>query len=319
MKKNQTILIWNGAFMEQKLETFLMLCKTMHYGRAAEALNLSQPAVSKHIQALEVQYGVSLFDYRNRRLKKTPQGQLLEQYAISLRYNEQALLASLREQPIRKLRIGATKSIGDYILFPEIRRYLDRSQNALTLLVDNTAHLLALLEDGALDFVVLEGTFDKRRYDCFLLRSEPFVGICAGDHPFAGREVTVEQLFSQRLILREEGSGTRRILLDALAQQGWHEDAFASVACVSSFKLILELVKEGCGISFLYEAVVQHSAGLARFTCLPLTQNHDLNVVYLKNTQAEGLAREFLYGAGGERPGTGASGLTARTGLPRPE
>lgn len=284
--------------MEQKLETFLTLCKAMHYGRAAEALNLSQPAVSKHIQALEAQYGVRLFDYQNRRLKKTPQGQLLEQYAISLRYNEQTLQAALREEPHRTLRIGATKSIGDYILFPEIRRYLTQSQNALTLLVDNTAHLLERLEDGLLDFVVLEGTFDKRRYDCFLLRSEPFVGICAKGHPFAGQEVPIEQLFSERLILREEGSGTRRILLDALAQQGWREEAFASVACVSSFKLILELVKENCGISFLYEAVVQHSADIARFTCPPLTQDHDLNVVYLKNTQVETLAREFLYGAG---------------------
>lgn len=285
--------------MEQKLETFLTLCKTMHYGRAAEELNLSQPAVSKHIQALEAQYGVRLFDYQNRRLRKTPQGQLLEQYAISLRYNEQTLLASLRAAPCWKIRIGATKSIGDYILFPEIRRYLEQSRNELTLLVDNTARLLELLEDGALDFVVLEGTFDKRRYDCFLLRSEPFVGICAQDHPFAGRQVPMEALFSQRLILREEGSGTRRLLLDALAQQGWREDAFASVACVSSFKLIRELVKDNCGISFLYEAVVQHFPGLARFNCPPLTQNHDLNVVYLKGTSAETLAREFLFGESG--------------------
>ena len=74
--------------MEQKLETFLTLCRTMHYGRAAEALNLSQPAVSKHIQALEMEYGAPLFSYANRRLSKTPQGELLERYAISLRYNE---------------------------------------------------------------------------------------------------------------------------------------------------------------------------------------------------------------------------------------
>lgn len=48
--------------MDPRLDTFLTLCRTMHYGRAAEALNLSQPAVSKHIQALEAQYGAKLFD-----------------------------------------------------------------------------------------------------------------------------------------------------------------------------------------------------------------------------------------------------------------
>lgn len=81
--------------MDQKLETFLTLCKTMHYGRAAELLHLSQPAVSKHIQALEAQYGVRLFTYQARRLQKTREGDLLEQYAFSLRYNEEMLLARL--------------------------------------------------------------------------------------------------------------------------------------------------------------------------------------------------------------------------------
>ena len=98
--------------MEQKPETFLTLCRTMHYGRAAEALNLSQPAVSKHIQALEMEYGAPLFSYANRRLSKTPQGELLERYAISLRYNEETLRAALHKKPELLLRIGATKSIG---------------------------------------------------------------------------------------------------------------------------------------------------------------------------------------------------------------
>ena len=56
--------------MDPKLETFLTLCRTMHYGRAAEKMNLSQPAVSKPIQALEAEYGAKLFDYSGRKLKK---------------------------------------------------------------------------------------------------------------------------------------------------------------------------------------------------------------------------------------------------------
>ena len=52
--------------MEQKLETFLTLCQTLHYGRAAERLHLSQPAVSKQIQSLEAYYGVRLFRYDGR-------------------------------------------------------------------------------------------------------------------------------------------------------------------------------------------------------------------------------------------------------------
>ena len=74
--------------MEQKLETFLTLCETMHYGRAAEFLNLTQPAVSKHIRALENEYGVKLVSYSGRKLAKTKQAEQLEQYARSLKYNE---------------------------------------------------------------------------------------------------------------------------------------------------------------------------------------------------------------------------------------
>ncbi len=280
--------------MEQKLETFLTLCRTMHYGRAAEELNLSQPAVSKHIQALEAQYGVPLFTYTGRRLEKTWQGDLLEQYAASLRYNEESLLARLHQAPKQLLRIGATKSVGDYILLPEIRQFLAQSENHLEFLVDNTAHLLTQLEAGALDFVVLEGIFDKERYDWFLLRQEPYIGICRADHPFAGRQVPLEELFTQRLILREEGSGTRNILERELAQQGYRTEAFADQVCISSFTLIRELVREGCGISFLYEAVVKGDAGFGQFSCPPLTGMHDLNVVFLKHTDAGRAAHRFL-------------------------
>lgn len=280
--------------MEQKLETFLTLCRTMHYGRAAEELDISQPAVSKHIQALEDEYGAKLFEYRNRRLYKTREGELLEEYAISMRYNEMSLLSKLKESLQKRLRIGATKSIGDYILYPEIYRYLERSDNELAFLVDNTLHLLKLLEAGELDFVVLEGTFDKSRYGSFLLRNEPFIGICSKDHRFRDKSINIEDLFSERLILREEGSGTRKILLDSLEENGWSVSSFKSVACISSFKLIKELVKENSGISFLYEAVVRNDEDIACFECRPITREHELNVVYLKDTDADKLAIEFL-------------------------
>ena len=76
--------------MDQRLETFLTVCSTMNYRRAAERLHLTQPAVTKQIQALEALYGVRLFTYDSRKLKKTPQGETLEIYAISQRYQDGA-------------------------------------------------------------------------------------------------------------------------------------------------------------------------------------------------------------------------------------
>lgn len=281
--------------MEQKLETFLVLCRTLHYGRAAEQLHLSQPAVSKHIQALESQYGVQLFSYTGRRLTKTRQGEILEQYAESLQYNEERLLEQLRKEPRRILRVGATKSIGDYVLLPYIQRFLSQSQNRIELLVDNTAHLLELLKQGKLDFVVSEGIFDRQHYDWMLFRNEPYVGICSKNHPFAGKIIPVSELFTERVILREKGSGTREILERTLLEEGYDADAFAEQICISSFEIIKTLVSDGGGISFLYEAVVKDDERLGRFLCPPLTGTHEFNVVFLKNTDAGQTAGHFLF------------------------
>ena len=280
--------------MDQRLETFLTVCATMNYRKAAEQLHLTQPAVTKQIQALEALYGVRLFTYDSRKLRKTAQGETLEIYAISQRYQDEELRRALRRQEKTSLHIGATKSIGDYILPPQISRILKEPDNELFFTVDNTAHLLAQLEGGELDFVVLEGIFDKSRYESFLLRDEPYIGICAKDHPFSGREVTMDELFSERLILREPGSGTRKILERELQQCGYTPDAFRSNVCISSFKLIRHLVSEGCGVSFLYEAVVKDDTQFGRFSCPPLTGVHELNVVCLKHTDAPALAHRFL-------------------------
>lgn len=280
--------------MDQRLETFLTVCSTMNYRRAAERLHLTQPAVTKQIQALEALYGVRLFAYDSRKLRKTPQGETLEIYAISQCYQDEELRRALRRQEKTSLRIGATKSIGDYILPPQISRFLKEPDNELFFTVDNTAHLLAQLEGGELDFVVLEGIFDKSRYESFLLRDEPYIGICAKDHPFSGREVTMDELFSERLILHEPGSGTRNILERELQQCGYTIEAFRANVCISSFKLIRHLVSEDCGVSFLYEAVVKDDTQFGRFSCPPLTGVHELNVVCLKHTDAPTLAHRFL-------------------------
>lgn len=95
-------------------------------------------------------------------------------------------------------------------------------------------------------------------------------------------------------ILRESGSGTRKILERELMQCGYTVEAFRANVCISSFKLIRHLVSEGCGVSFLYEAVVKNDAQFGHFSCPPLTGVHELNVVCLKNTNVPALARRFL-------------------------
>ena len=148
--------------------------------------------------------------------------------------------------------------------------------------MDNTEHLLRLLEENELDFSVVEGFFDKTRFDSILLRREPFVGICRKDHPFAGREVTMEELLQQTIIHREAGSGTRAILEQEL--RGYNESLqrFQRHICISSCNIILDLVKQGFGVSFVYNILADSDPALAKFSIRGETVVREFNVVYLK-------------------------------------
>ena len=268
--------------VDYRIETFLALCECMSYRKTAELLHITQPAVTQQIHFLEREYGCKLFSYENRRLTKTDAAVTLERYARASIKQEQLLREKLRREDVRELKIGATKTIGDYFLPEHIRRYLSSKENALTLIVDNTEHLLTLLEENQLDFAVVEGFFDKKRFDSILLRREPFVGICRKDHPFAGREVTIGELLAETIIHREDGSGTRAILEQELSGYNESLQQFHHHICISSFKLILDLVKQGFGISFVYNILADSDPDIAKFTLQGETVVREFNIVYLK-------------------------------------
>ncbi|NLM18860.1 MAG: LysR family transcriptional regulator [Clostridiaceae bacterium] len=268
--------------LDYRIDTFLTLCKYMNYRKAAEILHLSQPAVTQQIQSLERTYGRKLFNYKGHKLTKTNAAILLEKYARAAKLHDHALREKLEDKAINILRVGVTKTIGDYFLEDYICRFLSKKENALTVIVDNTEHLLKSLEDNELDFAVIEGLFDKNNFNNILLRREPFVGICKNDHSFAGREISIEELLQETIIHREKGSGTRAILEQELSWYNESLERFQRHICISSFKLILELVKRGFGISFVYNILADSDPELAKFSIQGEKVVREFNIVYLK-------------------------------------
>ncbi len=124
--------------------------------------------------------------------------------------------------------------------------------------------------------------FDKDRFDSILLRREPFVGICRRDHPFAGREVSIDELLGETIIHREDGSGTRAILEQELMGYNESLSRFHRRICISSFKVILDLVREGFGVSFVYNVLADSDPELAKFTLQDDRVIREFNIVYLK-------------------------------------
>lgn len=273
--------------LDPRWNTFLVLCETMNYTRAAERLCLTQPAVTHHIHYLEDHYGCRLFSYEGKVLRLTEAGVRLREFTRSMAYNSRKVETSMAAPAPISLRVGASKTIGEYIVAPQVERFLRAQPEAsFSLLVDNTQVLLRGLEAGTLDFALVEGFFDRSRYDSQLCRQEAFFGVCAPEHRLAGRSVPLDELTGERLILRESGSGTRAIFEDALHRQNYTLESFSSVVTISDFSTIKSLVANGLGISFLYAPVVEQelkSGTLARFDLAEVPMSGAFYFVCLKD------------------------------------
>lgn len=273
--------------LDTKINTFLVLCETMNYTRAAERLCLTQPAVTHHIHYLEEHYGCRLFSYQGKSLSLTPEGQRLLGLARSLTYNSRKAEEAMRAPEALSLRVGATKTIGEFVIAPRLKRLIrEFPKLSFSIIVDNTRHLLQALDSLQLDLALVEGYFDREKYQLLHRRREDFFGVCASGHPFAGKEVTVEQLLEQRVIIREPGSGTRDIFQQMLLRQGYGLDSITQQMTVSDFSIIKSLLADSLGVSFLYAPVVEkelEQGSLARFDLAGETMSGAFSLVSLKD------------------------------------
>ena len=272
--------------IDHRIRTFLTLCDTMNYRRTAELMQLSQPAVTQQIHTLEREYGCRLFQYDGRRLHATAQAKRLEEYARAAMISDHQLRSELSQPGLLTVRMGATRTIGDFVLPGRLCGFLRQNDHTLELTVDNTARLLRLLEQERLDLALVEGEFDRNRYDWAPFCSSPFSGICRKDHPFAGQTATLKDLADQSVILREPGSGTRGIFEDALRRSGGSLQDLGRVICVNSFPLILRMLEEGIGVTFAYSAVCASSQELALFHLEGMRQTGEFCFVFRKGSDA---------------------------------
>ncbi|MFI3172400.1 MAG: LysR family transcriptional regulator [Eubacteriales bacterium] len=274
--------------LDNRIYTFLELCKVMNYRKTAEKLNMTQPAVTQHIKYLEAEYQCKLFEYHSKILSKTEKCIELEQHARALVYADNAMLHKISESPVITVAIGATKTIGEYTIEDTMLRLLQQEDVELHLIIDNTKHLLEKLDNLELDFLMLEGYFDKNSYGYKPIKKERVIGICAKEHPFAGKEVELQEVFKEHLIMREEGSGTRSVFDHFLEDRNYSVDSFVRKSVISSYKLIEKAVKTNLGISFVYEAIAEEER-FGVFTIKDSEITHEFNYVFLQNVLVDKL------------------------------
>ena len=272
---------------DDRIHTFLTLYKEMNYHRTADRLNMTQPGVTQHIQYLEKLYSIKLFRYEGRTLHRTAEAELFKKHLDSMMAEEQAMREEFVQKKGIRLRVGATKTIGEFVLTPVVDRFLQDRSHSLDFVIDNTQVLLQLLEDRQLDFAVVEGVFDKSRYDYRLYKKEVFTGICTRSHPFAGRTVPLERVLQETLLIRERGSGTRRILEQAITTRGYSLDSFRRTISLGNFSVLMDLLIRENAVTFAYRPITQHRPELTTFTVQDMEILGEFNFIYCNRAIGE--------------------------------
>ncbi|MDD4773279.1 MAG: LysR family transcriptional regulator [Eubacteriales bacterium] len=271
-------------------ETFLALCAAGSYTKAADLLHITQPAVSQHIKYLEEFYGCKLINTTNRKLTLTRQGELLKEFATTVSSDSKHLRENIRSHQTETalFSFGATLSVGEYVM-PEILSRLLTAYPDIKfhMSVANTRILLERLNNGELDFLVVEGLFDKSKYDATLFSLENFIPVCSPESALANKEVDFSEITSSRLILRERGSGTREIFENILQKHNYSIHSFEKMIEIGNMAAIKKMVSGGLGITFLFEAAAKkeiEDGSLSVINIAGFSERREFNFVLLNNS-----------------------------------
>lgn len=247
------------------LRMFATVVQTGSFSRAAEMLNISQPAISKGVRDFELQVGCRLLNRSPKGVMPTAEGLALSQHAEKLFAVERAAeeeLSALRGLHNGSLRIGASTTIATYM----IARYLGAFHRAhpgidLHLVSANTRDIAEQMATQDIDIGLVEGPIEERNIVAEPWRTDVMKLIVAPDHAFAAADQPIDprQLNCEVLIVREPGSGTREVVTQALAA---HDIEPLRTLEIGSTAAIKQVVAAGLGVSIVSAATVKDQVQL---------------------------------------------------------
>lgn len=275
--------------LDFRMDTLVMVCKYMNFTKAAEKLNITQPAVSQHIRYLEENYCIKIFQYEGKRMSLTKEGEILLNAITTIKHDDVFLREKLNElkKEQHRLIFGTTLTIGEFVIPGHLAAYLKKyPDTSVQMVVSNTYRLLEKINSGEIDFALIEGYFTKSEYDYLIYSREKYIGVCGPEFKFSNKE-TIEDLLPERLIIREPGSGTREILERLLGEKNLVVNDFKNLVEVSNMNAIKALVESNCGITFLYEVAAREEIKAGRLKEIKLREfdvTHDFTFVWRKGS-----------------------------------
>ena len=270
---------------DYRLKVFYTVASRLSFTKAANELNISQPAVTKHIKEIENQLNTKLFDRKGTTIQLTESGKILFVYAEKSRQLYRDLefaIAQLNKQEKGKLKIGASTTIAQYIL-PELLAKFNSYYRDINieLVTHNSEDIATLLKSGKIDLGIVEGESKSSYFDYQKFKKDEIVLVCKTNHPLVNKNFKIKDLYDIDLIVREQGSGTQEFIQNQLKK---------SAVDLQKLNIIMQL-----GSSESIKNYLLHSEAMAFLsisTILPELKNNQLSVIDIKNFSIE---RDFNF------------------------
>ena len=292
-----------------RLRIFRTVAQSLNFRVAAEALLLTQPAVSQQIKALEAELGTSLFDRSSGRVSLTPAGAALLPFADRLKtLAEEAVqaVAGVSGSTTGQLALGASQTIGQYILPKLVAGFLrEYARVTLTITGGNTQSVLEELRARRIQLALIEGPTLGNDIQVTPFMEDHMVCAVPAGHEWADQEIALSDLSQATLLMREQGSGSRRIVEQALSAAGLPMREMQLGLTFDSTEGQLSAVEAGLGVAFVSRWAVRNQLAL--------------ETLRLVRVRGLSLARMFSLAQLAGPEAVGAAGAFARFVLERAE
>jgi DNA-binding transcriptional LysR family regulator len=240
-----------------RLETFIFAAEHLSFSEAARHLHVTQPTISHHIKALEVNMNVTLFERSGTSLQLTEAGRLLLPWARKLvrqGIELEDMMASMGQEVIGHLRIACSTTAGKYVLPQLAARFCQQYPGIrVSILACTSEHVIPNVLEGEANLgVVSSYDYCQGDFECQEFFSDAIVLIVPKDHAFAKRpSISPDEILDQRLLCREPTSGTRRVLATELAKHDISDDDLNIFLELGNSEAIIRTVQAGFGIAFV--------------------------------------------------------------------
>lgn len=260
----------------KQLEAFLWVAELQSFTRAARQLYMSQPAISFQIKALEEDLQAPLFQRGDKKVMLTEAGRVLYPEAKKMLRHYHKIKAGLEDLKGLKtghLMVGASTIPGEYILPLLIGGFKEKYPGIeITLKVAGSGQVGKWVREREIDLGITGVPFNSEGIECVPWLEDQMVLIVPPSHRWANlkEDLAVADLKNETMVLREQGSGTRRTLEQKLEEKNVSLDKIPYSMELGSTRAVITAVEAGLGVSIVSRCAVQEALELGRVVEVPL-------------------------------------------------